>query len=77
MKLSGTKCWSMSLWCVSAPSETRLTDRIDAGVGVETEMFEPYVGAAGAVVIVGRGPVEEVRRRVELRGVLPGPVPSS
>ena len=47
----------MSLWCVSAPSETRLTERIDAASGVVTVKFEPYVAAAGALVIVGRGPL--------------------
>ena len=57
VKLSGTKCWSMSLWCVSAPSETRFTERIEAASGVETVKFEPYVAPAGALAIVGREPL--------------------
>ena len=47
----------MSLWCVSAPSETRLTERIEAASGVETLKFAPYVVAAGALEIVGREPL--------------------
>jgi hypothetical protein len=31
----------MSLWCVSAASETRLTERIDAASGVLTLKLEP------------------------------------
>ena len=41
VKLSGTKCWSMSLWWVSDPSDTRLTALIDAASGVETAKFDP------------------------------------
>jgi hypothetical protein len=38
---SGTKCWLMSDWCVSEPSETRLTAVIEAASGVLIVMFEP------------------------------------
>ena len=41
VKHSGTKCWSMSLWWVSAPSETRFTAVIEAASGVETDIVEP------------------------------------
>ena len=47
----------MSLWCVSAASETRLTDLIDDASGVEIVKFDPYVLAAGAAEIVGRAPL--------------------
>ena len=57
VKLSGTKCWFMSIWWVSVPSDTRLTAAIDAASGVDTEMVEPYVVDDGAEVIVGRGPL--------------------
>ena len=53
---SGTKCWAMSLWWVSVPSETRLTEPIEEASGVVTVMLVLYVEAAGAEVIVGRGP---------------------
>ena len=58
VKLSGTKCWFMSSWWVSAPSETRLTPLIEAASGVDTERVEPYVALAGAEVIVGRAPLD-------------------
>jgi hypothetical protein len=57
VKLSGTKCWSMSAWWVSAPSETRLTAVIDAASGVATFTVAPYVAAAGADATVGRAPL--------------------
>ena len=41
VKLSGTKCWFMSIWWVSVPSETRLTAAIDEASGVDTEIVEP------------------------------------
>jgi hypothetical protein len=41
VKLSGTKCWFMSIWWVSVPSETRLTAEIEEASGVATEMVEP------------------------------------
>jgi len=58
VKVSGTKCWLMSLWCVVAASETRLTERTDAASGELIEMLDPYVALLGMPVIVGRGPLE-------------------
>ncbi len=41
VKLSGTKCWFMSIWWVSAPRDTRLTARMLAASGVDTGIVEP------------------------------------
>ena len=38
---SGTKCWLMSDWWVSAPSETRFTALIEAASGVATVRVDP------------------------------------
>src|SRR2546428_623527 len=47
----------MSIWWVSAPSETRLTEVIEAASGVCTLIGEPYDAVDGTDVSVGRGPV--------------------
>ena len=47
----------MSIWWVSAPSETRLTAVIEAASGVCTLIGEPYEAVDGTDVIVGRGPL--------------------
>ena len=48
VKRSGTKCWSMSTWWVSAPSETRLTAMIDAASGVVTVIVRAVRGGGRA-----------------------------
>jgi hypothetical protein len=58
VKLSGTKCWFMSNWWVSAPRDTRLTAVMFAASGVDTAIVPPYVAAAVAEVTVGRGPLD-------------------
>src|SRR2546423_696720 len=55
---SGTKCWFMSSWWVSAPSDTRLTARIEAASGVDTAIEPPYVVLPGALGMVGRAPAD-------------------
>ena len=52
----------MSIWWVSAPSETRLTAVIEAASGVCTLIGEPYEAVDGTDVIVGRGEDKVIRK---------------
>ena len=45
-----------SVW-VSAPSDTSAADLIDAASGVLTVIDEPYFAVDGALLIVGRAPL--------------------